>query len=151
MTRDPEAWARLGQALRAARTHRGLTQQDVGTAAGVSARTVQDVEGGAVPKARMPQSIGKIAAALGWPEGSVDEVLDGIAPADTGWKDIPVRQHLTGDAVEGILTSAMVRAMSDTPAAEIRAATKIALDELRRQGLITETDGVQPERDRADS
>lgn len=151
MTRDPEAWARLGQALRTARNHRGLSQQELAAEAGVSARAVQDAEGGTVPKARMPYSIGKIAAALGWPEGGVEAVLDGAAPPDAGWQDVPVRQQLAEEKLEGILTSAMVRAMSGTPAAEIRAATKIALDEMRRQGLIGETDGVQPQPNHADS
>lgn len=150
MTRDPEAWARLGQALRTARAHRGLTQQELAESAGVSARAVQDAEGGTVPKARMPQSIDKIAAALGWPEGGVIAILNGVTEAG-GWQDTPVRRHLAEEKVEGILTNAMVRAMSGTPAEEIRAATKIALDELRRQGFISETDGVQPEPNRADS
>lgn len=152
MTRDPAAWARLGRALRAARGHRGLTLAKLGEVAGVSARAVQDAEAGTVPKARMPPSIGKIAAALGWPEGGVDAVLeDAGAPAGDSWQDVPARQHLAGGAVEGILTSAMVRAMTDTPAAEIRAAAQIALDELRRQGFIAETDGAQPEPNSADS
>ncbi|MEV8354665.1 helix-turn-helix domain-containing protein [Streptomyces niveus] len=151
MTRDPEAWARLGKALRTARARRGLTQQDLADLAGVSARSVSDAEGGTVPKARMPQSIDKIAAALGWPEGGVAALLEGAAPEAGGWQDVPVRQHLAEERVEGILTSAMVRAMSGTPAAEIRAATKIALDELRKQGFITETDGVQPQPNHADS
>ncbi|WP_405611174.1 helix-turn-helix domain-containing protein [Streptomyces sp. NBC_01508] len=151
MTRDPKAWARLGQALRSARTHGGLTLADLGNLADVSARAVQDAEAGTVPKARMPPSIGKVAAALGWPEGAVDAVLDGAAPPGAGWQDVPVRRQLREEAVAGIITTAMVRAMSGTPAAEIRAATKIALDELRKQGFIAETDGVQPEPNRADS
>ncbi|WP_405794047.1 helix-turn-helix domain-containing protein [Streptomyces sp. NBC_01506] len=151
MTRDPEAWARLGHALRTARNHRGLTQQDLAAEAGVSSRAVQVAEGGAVPKARMPYSIDKIAAALGWPEGAVEAVLDGAAPPDGGWQDVSVQRQLAEERVEGILTSAMVRAMSGTSAAEIRAATKIALDELRKQGFIAETHGVQPEPNHADS
>lgn len=151
MTRDPEAWARLGQALRTARNHRGLTQQELAAEAGVSARAIQDAEGGTVPRARMPYSINKIAAALGWPEGGVEAALEGAAPPDTGWQDVPVQQQLREEAVAGIITNAMVRAMTRTPAVEIRAATKIALDEMRRQGLIAETDGVQPEPNRADS
>lgn len=149
MTRDPAAWARLGQALRAARTHRGLTLAGLGELAGVSARSVQEAEAGKVPKLRMPPSIGKIAAALGWPEGGVDAVLGGGAPPDAGWQDVPA--PLAGTAVEGILTNAMVRAMSGTPAAEIRAAAKIAVDEMRRQGLIAETNGVQPTAKSTDS
>lgn len=153
MTRDPEAWARLGKALRTARAHRGLTQQDLADLAGVSARSVSDAEGGTVPKARMPQSIDKIAAALGWPEGGVVAVLDGTTPEVGGWQDVPVQQHLRAseEAVAGIISNAMLRATDHATAAEIRAATNIAMDELRRQGLIGETDGVQPQPNHADS
>lgn len=151
MTRDPDAWARLGQALRTARSHRGLTQRELADLAGVSARAVQDAEGGTVPKKRMPQTLGKIASMLGWPEGGVDAVLDGASPPVPGWKDVSVDQQLAEERVSGILTNAMVRAMSGTPAAEIRAATRMALDELRRAGFISETDGVQPRRQSADS
>lgn len=152
MTRDPEAWARLGQALRTARTHRGLTLAELGDLAGVSARAVQDAEAGTVPKKRMPPTVSKIAAALGWPEGAAEATLEGEAPPDAGWQDVPVRaQQLREEAVAGIITNAMVRATDHATAAEIRAATKIALDELRKQGFISETDGVQPEPNRADS
>ncbi|MBV7671417.1 helix-turn-helix domain-containing protein [Streptomyces halstedii] len=143
MNRDPEAWSRLGRALRNAREHRSLTQAELGEAAGVSGRSVQDAESGAVPKARMPYTIGRIAAALGWPEGAVDAVLDGQAPPGDGWQDVPV-QHLTEEQLAGIMTTAMVRATEHTTSAEIRAATKIALDELRRQGYLPETNRVQP-------
>lgn len=150
MNRDPDAWARLGRALRNAREHRGLTQQDLGEMAGTSARSVQDAEGGAVPKARMPYTIGRIAAALGWPEGAVDAVLDGKAPPGDGWQDVPVQQ-LDEEQLAGIMTTAMVRATEHTTSAEIRAATQIALDELRRQGYLPETNSVQPSANQANT
>ncbi|ARF75713.1 hypothetical protein B7C62_28240 [Kitasatospora albolonga] len=152
MDRDPQSWARLGHALRASREHRGLTQSAVAELAGVSGRSVQDVEGGTVPKKRMPYTIGRIAAALGWPEGAVDAVLDGAAPPGDGWRTAPVEQaQLDEEALAGIMTTAMVRATEHATAAEIRAATRIALDELRRQGYLPETDGVQPGRDSENS
>ncbi|MEU3976847.1 helix-turn-helix domain-containing protein [Streptomyces bacillaris] len=145
MDRDPQSWARLGHALRASREHRGLTQPDLAALAGVSARSVQDAEGGTVPKRRMPYTIGRIAAALGWPEGAVDAVLGGAAPPGDGWRTTPVEQaQIDAEALAGIMTAAMVRATEHATAAEIRAATRIALDELRRQGYLPETDGVQP-------
>ncbi|MFI1524982.1 helix-turn-helix domain-containing protein [Streptomyces griseus] len=151
MNRDPEAWARLGQALRTAREHRGLTQQELGAAADVSGRSVRDAEAGAVPKARMPYTIARIAAALGWPEGAIDAVLDGAAPPGEEWRDVSVQQQVDEERMDGIMTSAMVRAVEHATAAEIRAATRIALDEMRKQGLIRETDGVQPSTNQANS
>lgn len=135
MNRDPHAWARLGRALRSARQHRGLTQQELGELAGTSGRSVQDAEAGTVPKARMPSTIGRIASALGWPEGAVDAVLEGAAPPGEEWRDVPVQADVE-ERYESILTNAMVRAMEGTPAAEIKKATRIALDEFRRQGLL---------------
>lgn len=143
MNRDPAAWARLGRALRTAREHRGLTQQEVGELAGVSARSVQDAEGGAVPKARMPYTIGRIASALGWPEGGVDAVLEGEPPPGDGWQTASVQQQIGEEQLAGIITHAMVRATEHATTAEIREATRLALDELRRQGYLGETNGVQ--------
>ncbi|WP_228181302.1 helix-turn-helix domain-containing protein [Streptomyces anulatus] len=152
MNRDPQSWARLGQALRTAREHRGLTQQELAGAAAVSERSVRDAEGGAVPKARTPYTLSRIAATLGWPEGAVDAVLDGAAPPGEGWRDAPADQRqIDAEQLAGIMTNAMVRATEHATAAEIRAATKIALDELRKQGVIRETNGVQPSTNQANS
>jgi hypothetical protein len=104
--------------------------------AGTSGRAVQDAEAGTVPKARMPYTLGRIASALGWPEGAVDAVLEGAAPPGEGWRDAPAALPVDEERLEGIITNAMVRATEHATAAEIRAATKIALDELRRQGLL---------------
>ncbi|RUP66753.1 Helix-turn-helix protein [Streptomyces sp. NP10] len=152
MNRDPQSWARLGHALRAAREARGLTQADLGALADVSSRSVQDVEAGTVPKKRMPYTLSRVAAALGWPEGAVDAVLDGAAPPGEGWRDAPVEQaQIDAEQLAGIMTNAMVRATEHATAAEIRAATAIALDELRKQGVIRETNGVQPSTNQANS
>lgn len=148
MNRDPKAWARLGRTLRNAREHRDLTQQELGELAGVSGRSVQDAEAGTVPKARMPYTIGRIAAALGWAEGAVDAILEGAPPGDE-WQNISVQQQMDEELASGIVTNAMVRATSTTTSDEIKAATQMVLDEFRRHGLIAETDGVQPSTDRA--
>ncbi|MFE3004201.1 MULTISPECIES: helix-turn-helix transcriptional regulator [unclassified Streptomyces] len=152
MNRDPQSWARLGQALRTAREARSLTQAELGELAGVSSRSVQEAEGGTVPKKRMPYTIARIAAALGWPEGAIDAVLDGAAPPGEGWRDVPADQgHIDAEHLAGIMANAMVRATEHATAAEIRAATQIAVDEMRKQGLIRETDGVQPSTKRGNS
>jgi transcriptional regulator with XRE-family HTH domain len=145
MNRDPQAWARLGRALRTAREQRRLSQDELADLAGVSTGSVQSLESGTVPKARVPITLSPVAQALGWPAGAAAAVLEGEAPPDSEWRDAPVAQHqLNEEQVAGIMTNAMVRATEHATAAEIRAATKIALDELRRQGLLSETNSVQP-------
>lgn len=155
MTRDPHAWARLGRLLKQARTARNITQAELADLADVSTASVQSAEAGTVPKTRMPTTLSPIASALGWPAGAVDAVLDGgdppTAPRAAGWHDVPVRPQLDEETATGILTGAMVRAMEQTPSAEIRAATKIAVDELRRHGYLAETNGLQPSTDGANT
>ncbi|MGW0033642.1 helix-turn-helix domain-containing protein [Streptomyces sp. NPDC003314] len=135
MNRDPEAWARLGQALANTRQARGLRQEDVAELAGVSLKSVQSAEAGVVPKARMPYTVPAIARALGWPDGTVDTVLDGGAPPG-GWGDVSVQKQVDAERLEADLTHAYVRASDSATGAEIKAATKAALDVLRQHGLI---------------
>ena len=139
---DPEAWARLGRAVRLAREAKGLTQEQLGGRAGVSGRIVQSVEAGSVPRRRMPYTLTPIARELGWPVGTVDEILAGGAAP--GWRDVEVRPQVDAAAVESAISSAMVRATDNATAAEIRRAVDLALDELRRAGVVPETDGAQP-------
>ena len=136
MTQDPDAWGRLGRALRAARERQGLTQDELAQRAGVSTKSVQDAEAGRVPKRRMPYTLAPMAKALGWPSGAVDAVLAGAEPPG-GWQD--VRVEVTDDQVEAVISNAMVRALDNVTSAEIRKATKIALDDLRRRGLLRES------------
>ncbi|MFD7860937.1 helix-turn-helix transcriptional regulator [Streptomyces sp. NPDC059783] len=140
MILDPRAWARLGRALLAARQARDLTQQQVADLAGVSSRSVADAEAGTVPKSRMPYTIPKIAAALAWPEGAVEAILDGRE-----WREVSAQRYIDENVIAGIATQAMVRVIDGATAVEIREATQIILDELRKNGVLVETDFVQPE------
>ncbi|MFC8583501.1 helix-turn-helix domain-containing protein [Streptomyces sp. NPDC057217] len=135
MNRDPEVWARLGQALANTRQARGLRQEDVAEQADVSLKSVQSAEAGVVPKARMPYTVPAIARALGWPDGAVDTVLDGGAPPG-GWSDVSVQKQVDAERLEADLTHAYVRSSDSATGAEIKAATKAALDVLRQHGLI---------------
>ncbi|MGW8357358.1 helix-turn-helix domain-containing protein [Streptomyces wedmorensis] len=135
MNRDPQAWARLGQALASARRALGLTQEELAARAGVGLGSVKNAEAGVAPKARMPYTIPAIAKALGWPDGAVDAVLDGEAPPG-GWSDTSVQKQVTEQQLEADLTHAMVRAAGTATGTEIEAATKAALDVLRQHGLI---------------
>lgn len=135
MIRDPHAWTRLGQAFAAARKARGLRQEDLAEAAGVSLGSVQNAEAGIAPKARMPQTIYPIAKALGWPEGAIDNILSGGAPPGE-WSNVDVQAQIDEERLEADLTQAFVRASDKATGPEIREGVKAALDVLRQHGLI---------------
>ena len=63
------------------------------------------------------------------------QVLDG-GEIPGGFVDVPVQQVIDEEQLGSILRDAMVRATDNATSAEIKAATKIALDEMRRHGLI---------------
>lgn len=135
MNRDPQAWARLGKAIAAKRQAEGLRQEDLATKAGVALGSVQNAEAGKVPKARMPQSLYPIVKALGLPDSWIDDVLADRIPPDN-WRDVDVQSVVDEERLEADITNAFVRATEQTPSAEIKAATKAALDVLRQHGLI---------------
>ncbi|KAA6211748.1 helix-turn-helix domain-containing protein [Streptomyces filamentosus] len=134
MNRDPHAWARLGKAIASTRKATGMRQEDLATKAGVSLGSVQNAESGAPPKARMPQSLYPIVKALGLPDTWIDDVLDGKPSGE--WRDADVQGEVDKERLESDLTHALVRASDQATAAEIKAATKAALDVLRQHGLI---------------
>lgn len=135
MNRDPHAWARLAKALASTRKAEGMRQEDLAEKAGVSLGSVQNAESGQPPKARMPQSLYPIVKALGLPDTFVDDVLAGKAPPGE-WRDVDVQADVDEERLEADLTNAYVRASDQATAAEIKAATKAALDVLRQHGLI---------------
>lgn len=135
MNRDPQVWARLGQAFAAARKTQGLTQEELADQAGVSLGSVQRAEAGSVPKSRIPITLHPIAKALGWPDSAVDDVLEGRDAPD-GWRDVSVQHHVSAERLEEIVSGAMLRTMDSATAAEIKAATAAALDAFRREGII---------------
>lgn len=75
MTRD---WARLGEELRAARTERGIEQQDVAESIGVKRGALHNIERGAI--ARVTPTVIAYARLVGWADESVDSVLKGGEP-----------------------------------------------------------------------
>lgn len=93
-----------------------------------------------MPKSRMPYTLAPIAKALDWPAGAVDSLLEGGEPPG-GWQN--VRAQIDDDTVAAILTNAIVRATDNATAAEIRKATQLALDDLRRHGFLSDTERVQ--------
>lgn len=76
MERD---WARLGTALRAAREALGPTQAELGETIGIGRDAVRDIEAG--KSKRLTATIRAYGRAVGWADGSVDEVLRGGDPS----------------------------------------------------------------------
>ena len=77
-TKTPHEAAAVGESLRRLRLRAGFNQQDLATRAGISVRTLRNVESGALsPQAA---SIHRLAAALGVSAAELDELLGG-APA----------------------------------------------------------------------
>jgi transcriptional regulator with XRE-family HTH domain len=72
-------WARLAEAIRAAREARGLTQVALAELAGVSEGSVQNLESGE-SRTRIPPTLSKVEAHIGWETGSGRAVLSGGEP-----------------------------------------------------------------------
>ena len=72
-------WPKLAEAIRAAREARGLSQVDLAERAGISEGSVQNLESGKA-RTRIPPSLAKIEAPLGWAPGSGRAILDGGEP-----------------------------------------------------------------------
>jgi transcriptional regulator with XRE-family HTH domain len=80
VTRDPEAWARLGAKIRERRETMGLSRRQLSESAGVSEKSIQTAEEGRTPRARWPQSLRLIEYALHWAPGSMVRILEGGEP-----------------------------------------------------------------------
>lgn len=75
----PRDWTLLATAIKERRLALRLTQVDLASAAGVSESTVQNLEAGET-RTRIPTSLPKVEAALGWKEGAASAVLAGSEP-----------------------------------------------------------------------
>ncbi|MEU1800799.1 hypothetical protein [Streptomyces sp. NPDC019937] len=89
MTRDPEAWAALGRAVRADRlrqgfkTRKALAQRIKEQGGGASDRSIGSIERGIVPRTgELPPTAEVVITALGWRLGWAHRILNGEDPAD---------------------------------------------------------------------
>ncbi|MEW2421287.1 helix-turn-helix transcriptional regulator [Streptomyces nigra] len=80
VTRDPEAWARLGAKIRERRESMGMSRRQLSERAGVSEKSIQVAEDGRTPRARWPQSLRLIERALHWEPDSMLRILEGEEP-----------------------------------------------------------------------
>lgn len=69
-------WQSLGEAIRDARIARGLTQDDLAKLAQVARATVQNLEQGRTFH-RVPPSLARVAAGLGWSPDRPAAILEG--------------------------------------------------------------------------
>lgn len=91
----PMDYKRLATFVREAREARGWRQEDLAAAAHIGLSSVQNVEAGR-PFTRIPASLRKIDAALGWEEGSCHAVLRGDEP--TPRRETSENSVASGDA-----------------------------------------------------
>ncbi|MFB6873695.1 helix-turn-helix domain-containing protein [Streptomyces sp. NPDC056323] len=106
-------WEELGRALKAARKAAGLKQSDVAARLGISLSSVQAIERGTV-YAKPTPTIRAFAAAVGWADGSVEQVLAGGTP--TASREEPPSTELsepTAPVPEGKLPLRIVADLTD--------------------------------------
>jgi DNA-binding XRE family transcriptional regulator len=91
-------WERLGALVRRDRVRLGMrTQGELAARAGVSKRTVSDIERAARANFSA-DTLGAVEAALGWEPGTVSDVLRGRAPApDVGLARVAAAWPRLGD------------------------------------------------------
>lgn len=107
----------LADHLRRGRALRRQTQAEFAEDVGVSVRTIGNLEAG-VARQYDPQTVARIEYALGWAPGSVQRVLEGLAPvveADElfavvrhSWPRLPIEARR-------LLAEMAVRALHDDP------------------------------------
>jgi transcriptional regulator with XRE-family HTH domain len=82
---DPEAgnWAKVGEALRARREGRGLTQEQLHELSGVSVAIIGEIEQHEIIRRRSLRTLAALSVALDWPEDYLARIRDGHQPPKT--------------------------------------------------------------------
>ncbi|MBQ0974510.1 helix-turn-helix domain-containing protein [Streptomyces sp. RK31] len=80
LSSSPEAWLRLGRALRESRDRAGLSRQALAEKCNVSEKAIQTAEEGRVPSRRWPKSVDRIASCLGWEPGKAVAMVAADVP-----------------------------------------------------------------------
>lgn len=146
MSRD---WKRLSRAIKDARVRLHLTQKALADAAGVSEGTVQNLEAGET-RHRLPPSLPKVEAALGWEHGSAHSVLAGgeptLTPART--EAAPVSE---GSSAMGDLPLRIVQELTDGPLLDTAVLDLSQLGSDARMVVVVKgKDGASPDQIRRD-
>ncbi|MFF7411620.1 helix-turn-helix domain-containing protein [Streptomyces lydicus] len=122
-------WKTLAAELRQARNARMLTMVELADRADVSRSTLHSLEQGDA-RGRIPSSLGKVEAALGWPPGQAMKILKG--------------ERLHSGELAGVNASEIERSISyaalavadDMTAAQIKELARRAIEDLRHRGII---------------
>lgn len=76
-------WRRLGRRIQAERARKGYpTARALADAAGLSDRTIENIETGNHPGRPRNTTLSKIEQALGWQEGSCERIVHGGRPRE---------------------------------------------------------------------
>ncbi|WP_311629102.1 hypothetical protein [Streptomyces boetiae] len=112
MTWGPEAWKRLGDAIRDDRIRQGITSREelaerVKRQGGsVTSRSIGDLERGLHRSTgKKPRTLEPTVAALGWPYGASDRILNGEEPA------VVLRQEVRPEAEQASGREAVLEAL----------------------------------------
>lgn len=128
---------RLAQAIRQARQAAGMTQVDLANKAGIAEGSVQNLESGRT-RNRIPQSLAKVEAALGWAVGSGVSILRGAAGPVTvepiGGGQMIAR--IPAGEAEGAVKDALLAVADNLTAREIRELSAAIVEELKGRGIL---------------
>lgn len=135
MERD---WERLAKAIKQAREAAGMTQKDLAKRAEVSEGSVQNLEDSNRRPIRIPQSLAKVEAALGWAAGSGVAILQGAAGPVTrepiGGNIVIAK--LPEDELHEAITMSAIAVNDNLTAREIRELSQKVIEELKERGLL---------------
>lgn len=134
MERD---WERLAKAVKQAREAASMTQKDLAKAAEISEGSVQNLEAG-YARTRIPQSLAKVEAALGWAAGSGVAILQGATGPVTisnegGGLYIA---KIPEDELNEAITMSAIAVNDNLTAREIRDLSQKIIEELKGRGLL---------------
>lgn len=135
MERD---WERLAKAIKQAREAAGMTQKDLAKRAEVSEGSVQNLEDPNRRPTRIPQSLAKVEAALGWAVGSGVAILQG-ATGPVTWEPIGgnvVIAKLPEDELHEAITMSAIAVNDNLTAREIRELSQKIIEELKERGML---------------
>jgi transcriptional regulator with XRE-family HTH domain len=141
MTRD---WARLGEKLKAARTGRGMEQQDVADAIGVKRGALYNIEKGEI--AKVTPTVLAYARLVGWTDESVAEVLAGHDPVERDAAESGQAESGTGHDPLSDLSVRVQQSLREGPLLDARVAeVSTPTGRVRATIVVRGEEGTPPE------
>ncbi|SHL74443.1 helix-turn-helix domain-containing protein [Streptomyces yunnanensis] len=122
-------WKALATELRQARHEQMLTMNDLAVRSDVTRSTLHSLEQG-TERSRIPSSLSKVEQGLGWPTGRAMEILTGKPTPATGGGSV------SAEEIERSVSYAAIAVMDDMTSAQIKELARLAVEDLRRRGVI---------------